>query len=120
MWFCEKGGHNNIEYEKKFRTDYFRQLRNFTKEIMMRNHSFKMDELKKLYRANLNEGSFTHIYQKLLGDRANSKTLPPLSIAKSIFSVNTKLKNSLNRLSQNENDLEESGSLKDISNSSWN
>lgn len=51
MWYCEKAGHNNIELEKRFRKEYFKQLRGFTKELLMRNNHFSEGELKGQYRA---------------------------------------------------------------------
>jgi hypothetical protein len=47
----ENGGHNNIEYEERFRKDYFTKLREFLREIRSRNQFYKPNELLKFNRA---------------------------------------------------------------------
>lgn len=63
IWLVEHGGHNDIEYANRFRTEYFSKLREFVRDVKSRNSFYKESELLKLYRAVKWNPSFDHCYR---------------------------------------------------------
>lgn len=71
-WVVETGGHNNIEYEERFRKDYFTKLREFIREIRQRNSFYKPLELLKFNRAYQWSYQVEHYYGERMKSNASS------------------------------------------------